>query len=48
MSVLDELLLEVGSRILWRTTVLGQVVGAQSRLRSLAVEHADLHRCRTY
>jgi uncharacterized protein (DUF1330 family) len=76
MSVLDTLLLEVGGRILWRTTVLGQVVGTQAvdeaigiwypshqsflnlmsaptsgenmRLRTLAVEHADLHRCRPY
>ena len=76
MSALDTLLLEVGGRILWRTTVLGQVVGTQSvdeaigiwypshqsflnlmsaptsgenmRLRTLAVEHADLHRCRPY
>jgi hypothetical protein len=29
MSVLDALLLEVGGRILWRTTVLGHVVGTQ-------------------
>jgi len=76
MSVLDSLLLEVGGRILWRTTVLGHVVGTQDvdeaigiwypshqsflnlmsapssgenmRLRSLAVEQADLHRCRPY
>ena len=76
MSVLDSLLLEVGGRILWRTTVLGHVVGSQAvdeaigiwypshqsflnlmsappsgenmRLRTLAVEHADLHRCRPY
>ena len=76
MSVLDRLLLEVGGRILWRTPVLGHVVGTQAvdeaigiwypshqsflnlmsapssgenmRLRSLAVEQADLHRCRPY
>ena len=76
MSVLDTLLQEVGGRILWRTTVLGQIVGAQvideaigiwypshqsflnlmsaptsvenMRLRTLAVEHADLHRCHPY
>jgi len=76
MSALDTLLLEVGGRILWRTTVLGHIVGAQSvdeaigiwypshqsflnlmsaptsaenmRLRMLAVERADLHRCRPY
>jgi uncharacterized protein (DUF1330 family) len=73
MSVLDTLLDQVGGRILWRTRVLGQVVGDQvidealaiwypshqafmnlmsapasgenMRLRTLAVEHADLHRC---
>ena len=71
MSILDRLLLEVGGRILWRTAVLGHVVGMQDvdeaigiwypshqsflnlmsapssgenmRLRSLAVEQADLH-----
>ena len=76
MSVLDRLLSEVGGRILWRTAVLGHVVGTQAvdeaigiwypshqsflnlmsapssgenmRLRSLAVEQADLHRCRPY
>ena len=76
MSVLETLLLEVGGQVLWRTTVLGQVVGTQTvdeaigiwypshqsflnlmsapasgenmRLRALAVEHADLHRCRPY
>jgi len=76
MSVLDTLLQEVGGRVLWRTTVLGRVVGTQAvdeaigiwypshqsflkltsapssdenmRLRSLTVEHADLHRCRPY
>ena len=76
MSILDRLLLEVGGRILWRTAVLGHVVGTQAvdeaigiwypshqsflnlmsapssgenmRLRSLAVEQADLHRCRPY
>jgi hypothetical protein len=76
MSVLDTLLLQVGGKILWRTTVLGQVVGNQDidealgiwyasnqaflnlmsapassenmRLRALAVEHADLHRCQAY
>ena len=76
MAVLDQLLLQVGGRILWRTVVLGQVVGNQDvdealgvwypshqaflnlmsapassenmRLRALAVEHADLHRCQAY
>ena len=76
MAALDTLLVEVGGEILWRTTVLGQVVGNQDidealgilypshqaflnlmsapgsaenmRLRALAVEQADLHRCRTY
>ena len=76
MAVLETLLLQVGGEILWRTTVLGQVVGHQDidealgirysshqaflnlmsapasgenmRLRALAVEHADLHRCRAY
>ena len=76
MSVLGTLLQEVDGRILWRTTVLGHVVGTQAvdeaigiwypshksflnlmsaptsgenmRLRSLTVEHADLHRCRPY
>ena len=75
-SLYDRLLLEVGGRILWRTAVLGHVVGTQAvdeaigiwypshqsflilmsapssgenmRLRSLAVEQADLHRCRPY
>ena len=76
MSVLETLLLQVGGSILWRTPVLGQLVGSQDidealgiwypshqafmdlmsapassenmRLRSLAVEHADLHRCQAY
>jgi uncharacterized protein (DUF1330 family) len=76
MTVLDALLSQVGGRILWRTQVLGQVVGKQDidealgiwypshqaflnlmsapasgenmRLRALAVERADLHRCRAY
>ena len=76
MAALDTLLVEVGGEILWRTTVLGQVVGSQDidealgilypshqafldlmsapgsaenmRLRAMAVEHADLHRCRPY
>jgi len=76
MSVLDRLLTEVGGTVVWRTTVLGQVVGHQDidealgiwypshqafldlmsapssadnmRLRALAVEHADLHRCQPY
>jgi uncharacterized protein (DUF1330 family) len=76
MSVLDTLLQQVGGVILWRTTVLGHVVGSQDidealgiwypshqafmnlmsapasdenmRLRALAVEHADLHRCQAY
>jgi len=75
-AALDTLLEEVGGVILWRTTVLGQVVGDQDidealgilypthqaflnlmsapgssenmRLRALAVEHADLHRCHAY
>jgi hypothetical protein len=73
MEVLDTLRAQVGARILWRTQVLGRVVGTQDideaigiwypnhqafldlmtapassenmRLRSLAVKHADLHRC---
>jgi len=76
MAALDTLLAEVGGEILWRTTVVGQVVGNQDidealgilypshraflaltsapgsaenmRLRALAVEHADLHRCHPY
>jgi hypothetical protein len=76
MSVLATLLTQVGGRILWRTRVLGQVVGGQEidealgiwypthqaflelmtapasgenmRLRTLAVAHADLHRCDAY
>jgi len=76
MSALDTLLVEVGGEILWRTAVLGQVVGDQDidealgilypshqaflnlmsapgsaenmRLRALAVERADLHRCLVY
>ena len=76
MAILAQLLLQVGGIILWRTTVLGHVVGDQDidealgiwypshsafmnlmsapassenmRLRSLAVEHADLHRCKAY
>jgi len=76
MAALDTLLAEVGATILWRTTVLGQVVGEQDidealgisypnhqaflnlmsapgsgenmRLRALAVERADLHRCHAY
>ena len=76
MSALDALLVEVGGEILWRTAVLGQVVGDQDidealgilypshqaflnlmsapgsaenmRLRALAVERADLHRCLAY
>lgn len=73
MVALDVLLSQVGGKILWRTTVLGQVIGEQvidealgiwypshqaflnlmtapgsqenMRLRNLAVEKADLHRC---
>ena len=73
MEVLDTLRAQVGARILWRTQILGRVVGKQDideaigiwypnhqaflnlmiapassenmRLRSLAVKHADLHRC---
>jgi len=76
MAALETLLVEVGGQVLWRTTVLGQVVGDQDidealgivypshqaflnltsapgsaenmRLRALAVEHADLHRCLAY
>ena len=76
MAVLDALLLQVGGQILWRTKVLGHVVGNQDidealgiwypkhqaflnlmsapasgenmRLRALAVERADLHRCCAY
>ncbi|MBI1394648.1 MAG: hypothetical protein GC151_01620 [Betaproteobacteria bacterium] len=76
MAVLDTLLAQVGGKILWRTEVLGHVVGRQDidealgiwypshqafldlmtapassenmRLRSLAVAHADLHRCAAY
>lgn len=76
MAVLDALLLQVGGQVLWRTKVLGHVVGNQDidealgiwypshqaflnlmsapasgenmRLRGLAVERADLHRCRAY
>ena len=76
MAALDSLLLHVGGKFLWRTTVLGHVVGNQDidealgiwypshqafmslmsapgsgenmRLRALAVEHADLHRCQAY
>ena len=76
LAALDALLVEVGGEILWRTRVLGQVVGSQDidealgilypshqaflnlmtapgsgenmRLRALAVEQADLHRCLTY
>jgi len=76
MAALDALLLQVGGKILWRTRVLGQVVGNQDidealgiwypshqaflnlmsapgsgenmRLRALAVERADLHRCEAY
>jgi uncharacterized protein (DUF1330 family) len=76
MAVLATLLSQVGGKILWRTSVLGTVVGNQDidealgiwypshqaflnlmsapassenmRLRALAVEHADLHRCQAY
>ena len=76
MAALDALLLQVGGQILWRTKVLGHVVGNQDidealgiwypshqaflnlmsapasgenmRLRALAVERADLHRCQAY
>ena len=76
MAALSTLLTQVGGRVLWRTSVLGQVVGNQDidealgvwypshqaflnlmsapassenmRLRALAVEHADLHRCQAY
>lgn len=73
MSILDTLLLQVGGKVMWRTRVLGHLVGNQDideaigiwypshqaflnlmtapassdnmRLRTLAVAHADLHRC---
>mgnify|MGYP001567398332 FL=1 len=76
MGVLDQLLSEVGGKILWRTHVHGVVVGQQEinealgiwypshsaflnlmtapsseknmKLRTAAVEHADLHRCEDY
>lgn len=76
MAALDALLSQVGAKVLWRTRVLGQVVGQQDidealgiwypsaqaflnlmsapgsaenmRLRNLAVQHADLHRCMAY
>jgi len=76
MAALETLLLQVDGKVLWRTNVLGQVVGDQDideaigiwypthqaflnlmtapasgenmRLRALAVEHADLHRCDAY
>jgi uncharacterized protein (DUF1330 family) len=76
MAALDALLLQVGGEILWRTKVLGHVVGTQDidealgirypshqaflnlmsapgsdenmRLRALAVERADLHRCQAH
>jgi hypothetical protein len=76
MAVLATLLSQVGAKILWRTSVLGAVVGHQDidealgiwypshrafmnlmsapasgenmRLRALAVEHADLHRCKAW
>jgi len=76
MRVLDTLLAQVGGKILWRTSVYGQVVGDQNidealgiwypshqaflnlmsapasaenmRLRAIAVERADLHRCQAY
>jgi len=76
MAALDRLLSQVGGKVLWRTAVLGHVVGNQDidealgiwypshqafmslmsapgsgenmRLRALAVEHADLHRCQAY
>ena len=37
MSVLDQLLIEVGGRILWRTTVLGTVVGTQNIHEALGI-----------
>ena len=76
MGVLDQLLSEVGGKILWRTHVHGVVVGQQKinealgiwypshaaflnlmtapsseknmKLRTTAVEYADLHRCEDY
>ena len=76
MAVLSTLLAQVGGKVLWRTDVLGHVVGRQEideaigiwypthqaflnlttapassenmRLRTLAVAHADLHRCAPY
>ena len=37
MSVLDQLLTEVGGRILWRTTVHGTVVGTQNIHEALGI-----------
>ena len=37
MSVLDQLLIEVGGRILWRTTVHGTVVGTQNIHETLGI-----------
>ena len=37
MSVLDQLLIEVGGRILWRTTVHGTVVGTQNIHEALGI-----------
>ena len=37
MAVLDQLLIEVGGRILWRTTVHGTVVGTQNIHEALGI-----------
>ena len=37
MAVLDQLLLQVGGKILWRTVVLGHVVGNQDVDEALGV-----------
>ena len=37
MSVLDQLLIEVGGRILWRTTVHGTVAGTQNIHEALGI-----------
>ena len=37
MTVLDQLLMEVGSRILWRTKVRGTVVGTQNIHEALGI-----------
>jgi uncharacterized protein (DUF1330 family) len=39
MAVLDTLLLQVGGKILWRTKVLGQVVGEQDIDEALGIRY---------